>query len=464
MNKRGVRRGIGILLTLVLIGGAVATQSIARSGRTYVTAYFDNANGIYPGDNVVILGVPVGKIEQIDPEPSRVKITFWYDDRYLVPDDANAVILSPSLVTVRVLELTPAYTGGHAMAEGSVIPLERTAVPVEWDDLRQQLEKLTDTLQPTEAGGVSSAGALVSTAADNLRGQGQEMRAMVLQLSQAVSALGDHSGDIFHTFKNLAALVAALRDNSSALGELNDNLATVTTQLANDPDEVGQALRDLNAVVGDVTAFVADNRDALGTTSEKLASVSQAVAESLDDIKQTLHIAPTALQNFVNIYEPAHGSLSGVLATSNFANPVQFLCSAVQAASRLNAEQSAKLCVQYLAPIVKNRQYNYFPLGENLFVGATARPNEITYSEDWLRPDYIPPGPEYPVPTDSFRTVDPPPDGPLPPANTIYDYFGNHVAPDHGDAPYVPAKPPNPLPVDPATGLPGMMLPPEDGE
>ena len=70
---------------------------------------------------------------------------------------------------------------------------------------------------------------------------------------------------------------------------------------------------------------------------------------------------------------------------------MSFICGAIQAASRLGAEQSAKLCAQYLAPIVKNRQYNFLPLGQNLFVGAQARPNEITYSEDWMRPDYIPP-------------------------------------------------------------------------
>ncbi len=69
------------------------------------------------------------------------------------------------------------------------------------------------------------------------------------------------------------------------------------------------------------------------------------------------------------------------------------MCGAIQAASRLGAEQSAKLCVQYLAPIVKNRQYNFLPIGMNTFVGAAARPNEITYSEDWMRPDYRPPPP-----------------------------------------------------------------------
>ena len=81
-------------------------------------------------------------------------------------------------------------------------------------------------------------------------------------------------------------------------------------------------------------------------------------------------MAPTTLQNYVNIYQPAQGAASGVLAINNFANPITFLCGAIQAASRLGAEQSAKLCVQYLAPIIKNRQYNFPPLGQNLFVGA----------------------------------------------------------------------------------------------
>ena len=175
--------------------------------------------------------------------------------------------------------------------------------------------------------------------------------------------------------------------------QLNQNLASVTGLLADDPNEVANAVSDLNAVVGEVQSFVADNRESLGTTSDKLAGVTQALTDSLDDVKQFLHVAPNTFQNYVNIYQPAQGAASAVLAINNFANPITFLCGAVQAASRLGAEQSAKLCVQYLAPIIKNRQYNFPPLGQNLFVGATARPNEITYSEEWMRPDYIPPQP-----------------------------------------------------------------------
>jgi phospholipid/cholesterol/gamma-HCH transport system substrate-binding protein len=93
-----------------------------------------------------------------------------------------------------------------------------------------------------------------------------------------------------------------------------------------------------------------------------------------------------------------------MLAVNNLADPVQFLCGAVEAASRVNAVYSSTLCAQYLAPIVKNRQMNFPPLGENLFVGQQARPNELTYSEDRLRPDYVPPQPA-PSPAPSPASV-----------------------------------------------------------
>ncbi|OSC41120.1 virulence factor Mce family protein [Mycobacterium decipiens] len=442
MIRRG-RTWLGVVLVLLLAGGVVVLLRTAETiNRTKVVAYFENSNGVFIGDDVLILGVPVGRITKIEPQPERVKISFWYDSKYKVPADAKAAILSPTLVTARAIQLTPAYTGGPVMTDDTVIPRERTAVPVEWDDVRAQLAKLTKELQPTEPGGMSPLGSVINTAADNLRGQGANIRDTIVKLSQAVTALGDHSTDIFSTVKNLAILVSALQDSTTVMRQLNQNLATVTGLLADDPDEVANAVRDLGAVVGEVQTFVADNREALGTTSDKLAGVTQALTDSLDDVKQLLHVAPTTLQNYVNIWQPAQGAVSAVPMLNNFANPISFLCGAIQAASRLGAEESAKLCVQYLAPIIKNRQYNFLPLSQNVFVGATTRPNELTYSEDWLRPDYIPP---QPAPSQAIPS-------PLLPAEVPPPLGGGH--PPAEEAPLTP---------DPAAGLRGLMTPPGVG-
>jgi phospholipid/cholesterol/gamma-HCH transport system substrate-binding protein len=449
---------LAFVLTGSLIGGTVLVlRSLNGTSRTQVVAYFDNSNGIYVGDDVMILGVRVGKIDKIEPQPQDAKITFSFDREYNVPADANAVIMSPALVSARAIQLTPAYTEGPTMRDGAVIPRTRTAVPVEFDDLRKQLEKLTETLQPTEPGGVSTLGAFINTAADNLRGQGANIRETLIQVSQTFSALGDHSDDIYGTIKNLATLVSALQSSTDLMRELNTSLISVTGLLANDPNEIANAVKDLNDVVGEAQQFIADNRESLGTTSDKLSSVSQALVESIDDIKQTLHITPTAFSNFLNIYEPANASLTGSLAVNNFADPITFICGAIQAASRLGNEQAAKLCVQYLAPIVKNRQYNFPPLGGDPVVGAQARPNEVTFSEDWLRPlteagrvrDY------YEGPLTPPTGVPPPADAPL---------AAEAPAPPVDAAPADQSKfPVAAASTDPASGLPGMMVPPGGG-
>jgi phospholipid/cholesterol/gamma-HCH transport system substrate-binding protein len=443
VSARSRRLGLAAVLVLALVAGLVVIlRDGAGVGRTHLVAYFDNSNGIFVGDEVRIVGVPVGEIDKIEPQPLQVKISFWLDYRYKVPADAKAVILSPSLVTSRAIQLTPAYTSGPVMAD-HVIGRDRTAVPVEFDDFRQQLQKLNDALQPTQPGGVSPLGALVNTTADNLRGQGATIRDTIIKLSQAISALGDHSNDLFTTLKNLSLLVSALQGSASLLAQLNHNLASVTNLVANDPNEVGNAVHELGELAGQLTGFVNDNRESLGITADKLASVSQALHDSIPDIKDVLHVAAPTFQNFLNIYQPAQGTLTGAMSVNNFQNPITFLCGAIQAASRLGAEQSAKLCAQYLAPIIKNRQYNFPPIGLNPLVGTIARPNELTYSEDWMRPDYVPP---QPPPTDTPGSADA-----APPT-------------DATQAPVAAEAPAPPTPTNPATGLTGMMVPSGGGQ
>lgn len=421
MSTRVLRIGIASALSVILVVAitVVATPWWDRVRDNTFTAYFDNTNGLYTGDEVRILGVAVGTVESIEPQPGAAKVTFTVDRQYPVPADVQAAILSPSLVSARALQLVPAYESGPKLADGAAIPRERTAVPVEWDDLRQQLEKLTDSLQPTTPGGPSAVGEFVNSAADNLRGQGDTARDTVIKLSQAVSALGDHSTDIFSTVRNLQLLVSALTSSSDLLASFNTNLASISTVLSNTPDEVANATQALDVAVNDLRGFVAENREGLGVTFDRLNAITTALNDSRADVKQVLHIAPTVFQNFMNIYQPAQSAVTGILAPVNFANTVQFICSAVQAASRKDWEQSAKLCVQYLAPIIKNRQYNFPPLGINPFVGASARPNEITYSEDRLNP-HLPPAAPAPPPAESQ---------------------------------------PAPIQTDPALGLPGLMLP-----
>ena len=227
MTAKSAARAVvaAILVGLTIAGAVVGGQLSRQHSRTMVAGYFPTSTGLFPGDDVRVLGVPVGKVDRIEPMPDHVKIWFWVDEKYPVPADVKAVILSPQLVTGRAIQLTPAYTGGPTLSAGAEIPESRTAVPVEWDDIRDQLERINALLAPTRPGGVSALGEFINTAAANLRGQGPSIRDTIVKLSQTVSVLSDHSDDIFATFKNLSVLVSALRDSADLLERLNENLA-----------------------------------------------------------------------------------------------------------------------------------------------------------------------------------------------------------------------------------------------
>ncbi|HET9258142.1 MAG TPA: MlaD family protein, partial [Pseudonocardiaceae bacterium] len=128
-----MRGRIGQLIAIGCVLAVLAATGVwwltPRPGRT-LTTYLTSAVGLFPGNEVLILGVPVGRISTVEPRGRLVKVVMTIEDPVRVPASASAVVITPSLVTGRGIQLTPAYTGGPAMPDGGVIPVERTAVPL----------------------------------------------------------------------------------------------------------------------------------------------------------------------------------------------------------------------------------------------------------------------------------------------------------------------------------------------
>ncbi|WP_330256095.1 MCE family protein [Nocardia sp. NBC_00565] len=348
-------------------------------------AYFDNTNGLFVGDRVKMLGVDIGSIDAIDPRGDRMRVKFHYDSDYRIPAQAKAVVLAQSLISARAIQLTPAYTGGPELPDGAEIPLERTAVPVEWDDLRKQLQSLAESINPTEQNKAGALGDFVNSAANALSGRGDQINDTLTKLSNAMSTLSDGRDDLFATLRNLQAFMTALSASDTEIVRLNQNVASVSSALDDSDQELGRALQSVDAMSSRLEQFVTDNRDGATKSVEDLAAVTKALNDVRPNIEQLLHVAPTAIQNFYNIYNPAQGSFTGALAVTQFRNPVQFICGAIQSASQLGAAEAAKLCVSQLAPVLRLLTMNYPPAGINPVSGLSTRPEQIDYSEQWLR-------------------------------------------------------------------------------
>ncbi|SUA75908.1 virulence factor Mce family protein [Nocardia otitidiscaviarum] len=368
------------LVALIAVVGVLAYPAVSRIGKTQITAYFPSTSGLYAGDQVRVLGVRVGTIDSVDPGADRVTVRMTIDRGVDLPADAKAVIVSPSLVSARFVQLAPAYTGGDKLADGDTIPIERTAIPVEWDDIKTELSKLATTLGPVGDDEQGSFGRFVDTAADNLDGNGAAFRDTLRELSSALTTLSDGRTDLFATIRNLQQFVDVLSKSNDQIVQFGGRLASVSSVLAGVSTDLGAGLENLDIAVADVQRFIDARGGALTESVQRLSEVTQLLVDKRPEVERVLHSGPTALVNFYQIYKPAQGSLTGYPVLTNFADPISFLCGSVEALEANDSDKSADLCATMLGPVLNSMAMNYPPLMLSTPTNATAYPEQLVYS------------------------------------------------------------------------------------
>jgi phospholipid/cholesterol/gamma-HCH transport system substrate-binding protein len=383
---------VGAIVVILAIGLAFGGWRLYRKlTTTTVVAYFPEVLALYPGDKVDIMGVRVGSIDAIEPDGDKMKVTFHFDSKYKVPANATASVLNPSLVASRTIQLSPPYTGGPALADNAVIPIERTQVPVEWDELRGSVTKILNELGPTPEQPKGPFGDLINSFAYGLEGKGQQINTALNSLSDALTALNQGRGDFFAVVRSLALFVNALHGSDQQFVALNNNLAQFTDSFTRSDSELAGAVQQIDGLLTTTRKFLDENGSVLTHDVNNLADATNALLqpEPRNGLETGLHVLPTFGANFSQLYHPAQGALVGVPAVIDFANPIQFICSAIQAGSRLGYQDSAELCAQYLAPVLDAIKFNYPPFGVNLLTSAATLPKQVAYSEPRLQP---PPG------------------------------------------------------------------------
>ena len=171
----------------------------------------------------------VGTIESVQPQPNRARLVLRVNRDVPIPADAKAIIVSQNLVAARYVQLTPAYhKSGPKMRDGTVIDVDRTAIPVEWDEVSTQLTRLATELGPTSGVSSTSVSRFIDSAANALDGNGDKLRQTLGQLSGISRILANGSGNIVDVIKNLQNFVSTLRDSNQQIVLFQNRLATLS--------------------------------------------------------------------------------------------------------------------------------------------------------------------------------------------------------------------------------------------
>ncbi|MGP4019603.1 MCE family protein [Saccharopolyspora sp. 5N708] len=347
-----ISKALGLGCALVLLCGAGLWWLFSDPG-TRITAYFDKAVGVYAGSSVRVLGVEVGGIDSVVPQGAVVRVDMHVDDDVRIPADVKAVVVAPSLVSDRYVQLTPAYSGGAELVSGAVLAADRTATPAELDDLYRSANALAQALGPDGANSTGALSDVLSTSAAALQGNGADLNTTVRQLGDLAATLQDNQDDLFATVDNLNRFTGALAESDRQIQEFYGRVTDVTGFLAGEQQQMGAALGSLSVALDDVSRFIRDNRTLMASNVDNLTGVTQALVDQREALAEVLDVAPLGATNFINSYDAASGSVTVRGHLNELTHPpVLMVCKLIQHSTPEPLPVALKEACDRLAPVL----------------------------------------------------------------------------------------------------------------
>ncbi|WP_141004418.1 MCE family protein [Nocardioides humi] len=331
-------------LPLAVIGVLIVTGLVWMFGGSgndkTVTAYFPRAVSVYVGSEVRVLGIPVGRVREVVPEGTKVKVVMGYDSDVKVPADADAVIVSPSVVGDRYIQLSPAFEDGdRVMADNTVIDATKTAIPLELDEIYGSIDKLTVALGPEGANKQGALTDLLEQTARNFGGQGAQFHQTIEDFGRLSETLDNNKDDLFESAQQLESFLKTLADNDTTVRDFSKSLGDVSSLLADERQELTTALSNLGTALDQVGRFVKRNRAVLGRNIRDVNRVAKVLVRQRAALDELLQAGPLAITNLYHTYNPKDGTLDtnanlGNIVHELTSNPGAVLCALVSAADK----------------------------------------------------------------------------------------------------------------------------------
>lgn len=329
-NKARAVKVLAVVAAVAVIGVAVGVGwwFLGSDDDTItVTAQFDSASGLYEGNVVAVLGMPVGKVTKINPKGGYVEVDFTIDRNVKVPATAQAVTVSTSILTDRQIELTPPYHGGPILQNHDTIGLPRTKTPVEFSSVLNVLDKVTKSLEGDGHGGGPIADVL-NGGTEVVKGNGEKIKAALGELSTALRLSSDGGAatreQITTIVKNISTLFDAVATNDTKLREFASTIHQVSQIMADEEIGSGSTGRKLDQLIQRAGDLLDANRDNVKQAVLHGNDTLKTVTDQRRDLAELLDLAPLVADNAYNMIDRENGSVRARFLTDRLIFDSQF--------------------------------------------------------------------------------------------------------------------------------------------
>ncbi|WP_280306325.1 MCE family protein [Nocardia neocaledoniensis] len=305
MRRGGFRAAVLVALT-VAGSGCSSIPITLRPDTMRISADFESAAGLFVGNEVAVLGVPVGRVDAIEQRGAFVEVRMTIEEGTELPAEAMAALVSPQLITNRHVELTPGYTGeGPTLTDGAHIPLARTRTPVELDRILRNFEQLGASLKGDNTDGPMASRVLFPL----LDGNGDRIRETLDALAGAFEVTLANRDQITSTIVELNELTAVVAGNDQTVRDFSARLTELVTLLAEQAPGLAAALAQINDFVANTSTVLTENRAPLTDAVTRLVGITAQMRDNARGLTEIVDVAPLLFENLSRSVSTEHQAM-----------------------------------------------------------------------------------------------------------------------------------------------------------
>jgi virulence factor Mce-like protein len=241
-----------------------------------ITADVPQAPNLFDGGRVMVRGVAVGRITDVEPLEDRVRLTMEIPETIQVPANARMTVVPITIIADRYVQLHPAYVVGPVMEDGDHIPLSRTAIPAELDEVITQLQSLLNSVKPKE-GETGPLSKLITALDETFEGSSGDVSRTLDKSAAVLENLANSEDDLTSLIRNLDRLFITLANRSSEISLINERFLLVAKALAHDQEDIEGTIENVAFLANETSGLIEDSGDDIGETLDRLSRVVDSV-------------------------------------------------------------------------------------------------------------------------------------------------------------------------------------------
>lgn len=282
-----------IIFSILTVIGVVAMATIYVQfpamlgiGRYDVTAKLASTGGLYPHANVAYRGTNVGKVEEVRLTPNGVDAKLSIDSDYKIPTDLEAWVKSVSAVGEQYVDLIPNTDDGPNLADGDVIPVERTKLPQDVGPMLDQADRLLAGVADTRLQTV------IDEAFNAFNGSGPDLQKLLDSARLFIQEANANVDQTKTLIDQIGPLLDTQNQSSDDIRAWTQNLARFTDQLRASDPQLRSILDRGPGVAQQANQLFQDLRPTLPLLLANLVSVGQVGVTYHAGIEQLLVLYP----------------------------------------------------------------------------------------------------------------------------------------------------------------------------